>query len=199
MEGLFGSFRKGGGGNYRQSASVFAHVSQSPGATSCSSLWLIVSLRLWKNKHDFDVHPVTFSYCLFLFCTPRSGPGAGAPRCEECCEGGASSQTHPPTPPPHTAALLTLRCSFLCIGRIIIHQNVFYLRHKNAKLLISNIFRSATILPLCTKDLINVHTYKIQYALPMYSTCAKCMAFKHDMELISGVQTANTKASWFFF
>lgn len=33
----------------------------------------------------------------------------------------------------------------------------------------------------------------------MYSTCAKCMAFKHDMELIAGVQTANTKASWFFF
>ena len=40
---------------------------------------------------------------------------------------------------------------------------------------------------------------KIQYALPMYRTCAKCMAFRHDTELISGVQTANTKASWFFF
>lgn len=65
---------------------------------------------------------------------------------------------------------------------------------------ISNVSRPATILPPCTKDLmINVHTCKNTVRITMYSTCAKCMAFKHDTELISGVQTANTKASWFSF
>lgn len=34
--------------------------------------------------------------------------------------------------------------------------------------------------------------YYVQYM-------CKCMASKHDTELISGVQTANTKASWFSF
>lgn len=40
---------------------------------------------------------------------------------------------------------------------------------------------------------------KMQQAPPLYSTCARRMAFRHDTGLVSGVQTANAKASWLFF
>lgn len=39
----------------------------------------------------------------------------------------------------------------------------------------------------------------MQQAPPLYSTCARRMAFRHDTGLVSGVQTANAKASWLFF
>lgn len=65
---------------------------------------------------------------------------------------------------------------------------------------ISNIFRSATILPLCTKDLmINVHTYKNTVCITYVQYMCKMDGVQRGMELISGVQTANTKASWFSF
>lgn len=76
---------------------------------------------------------------------------------------------------------------FLCTHNIMVHQNVFYLRHKNAKLLISNISRSATILPLCTKDpMINAHTYKNTVCIAYVWYKCKRMAFRHSTELSQG-------------
>ena len=80
--------------------------------------------------------------------------------CDLCSEGSVSSQSLPP--PLSTMALLSCKAVFS------LHSN----NHSTSKCLlfetqkckiaeISNIFRSATILPLCTKDLmISVHTYK---------------------------------------
>lgn len=67
-------------------------------------------------------------------------------------------------------------------------KKFFYLRHKNAKSLRYQTFpRSATILPLCTKDLmINAHTYKNTVCIAYVQYMCKHMAFRHSTELSQG-------------
>lgn len=149
-----------------------------------SCLSLTVSLWLWEKEQDLAVNLVMFKFSqyLFLSCLPWSwtwGRGLAVPcsvRCEVWPTGGVSSQIRPQ--PRAAVALPTHRVgSFLCIARIIVHQNGFLFETQKCKIAeISNISRSATILPLCTKDLmIKVHTYKntvcityVQYMCKMY-------------------------------
>lgn len=47
--------------------------------------------------------------------------------------------------------------------------------------------------------MINVHTYKNTVCITYVQYMCKMDGVQRGMELISGVQTANTKASWFSF
>lgn len=170
FEGLFGSFRNGGGGGAvviikaRQSSRMY----QSPGNSVFIMTFTVSFLK--------TVEEGTWFWCKSCQGQVQLVPVSSLyPRVLDLGQGGASFQILP-HPPPVTVTILTLRSLFSLHSKNHNTSKCFLFETQKCKIAeISNIFRSATILPLCTKDLINVHTYKntvcityVQYMCKMY-------------------------------
>lgn len=144
--------------------------------------WLRI---LWRTEQDLRA-----TEC--LLCTVRTRGGQPTsrglhviPPAHLCLAGSCSEDALlPEAAPSHKYVTVPLPQCLPLYTQSHGSSKFFLFETQKCKIAeISNISRSATILPLCTKDLmINAHTYKNTVCIAYVQYMCKHMAFRHSTE-----------------